>query len=441
MRRTLAPRAAGAARRARRSRSRAGCTGAATLAAVTFVVVRDRPAWPRWSSRTRRRSSRSADGEETVVAVTGTVTRQPAGARRRRGDRRRVRALTEPAATPPVELWRPTLDAGAADAARPRRGDLRHPAQRARVAARGGAACAASGRRWTRRASPRSTARSWSRRRPSPARTCSRSTTSAGRRTSPSRPQFYKQMLVGVFERVYEVGPVFRAEPHDTVRHLAEYVSLDVELGFIRRPPRRGGGAARRASPAWSRRCTSTPPRPSSCSGVDVPVVPDEIPVLHFREALEIAGAPADEPDLAPGARASHRRVGAGASTAATSSSSRATRRRSGRSTATPTRRTRTGRSSFDLIFRGVELVSGAQRLHRYDDYVAALAARGYPLEAYASYVDAFRYGVPPHGGFAIGLERWVSRLTGRPTSGRSRCSRATCTGSRRSGAGLGADA
>src|SRR5688572_960752 len=46
-------------------------------------------------------------------------------------------------------------------------------------------------------------------------------------------PQFYKQVLVGIFERVYEVGPVFRAEPHDTVRHLAEYVSLDVELGFI----------------------------------------------------------------------------------------------------------------------------------------------------------------------------------------------------------------
>ena len=54
---------------------------------------------------------------------------------------------------------------------------------------------------------------------------------------------------------------------------------------------------------------------------------------------------------------------------------------------------------SFDLIFRGVELVSGAQRLHRYDDYVAALAARGYDPEAYASYVDAFRFGVPPHGG------------------------------------------
>src|SRR5919202_1406079 len=47
-------------------------------------------------------------------------------------------------------------------------------------------------------------------------------------------PQFYKQIMVGVFERVFEVGPVFRAEPHDTPRHLNEYVSLDAELGFIR---------------------------------------------------------------------------------------------------------------------------------------------------------------------------------------------------------------
>src|SRR5262249_6123912 len=47
-------------------------------------------------------------------------------------------------------------------------------------------------------------------------------------------PQFYKQMMVGVFERVFEVGPVFRAEPHDTPRHLSEYVSLDLEMGFVR---------------------------------------------------------------------------------------------------------------------------------------------------------------------------------------------------------------
>jgi nondiscriminating aspartyl-tRNA synthetase len=146
--------------------------------------------------------------------------------------------------------------------------------------------------------------------------------------------------------------------------------------------------------------------------GADVPVVPETLPVLHFREALEIAGAPADEPDLNP---AHERAIGEwgrrehGSDLVVVEGYPTASRAFYSHPDPEEPHWSR----SFDLIFRGVELVSGAQRLHRYDDYVAALAARGYPLEAYASYVDAFRFGVPPHGGFAIGLERWVSRLTG----------------------------
>ena len=73
--------------------------------------------------------------------------------------------------------------------------------------------------------------------------------------------------------------------------------------------------------------------------------------------------------------------------------------------------------NSFDLIFRGLELVTGGQRLHRYTDYLAALDARGelgpegQVPDAYAGYLETFRHGMPPHGGFAIGLERWVARL------------------------------
>jgi nondiscriminating aspartyl-tRNA synthetase len=69
--------------------------------------------------------------------------------------------------------------------------------------------------------------------------------------------------------------------------------------------------------------------------------------------------------------------------------------------------------NSFDLLFRGLELITGGQRLHRYDDYLAALAARGQASDEYAAYLQAFKFGMPPHGGFAIGLERWVARLTG----------------------------
>ena len=74
----------------------------------------------------------------------------------------------------------------------------------------------------------------------------------------------------------------------------------------------------------------------------------------------------------------------------------------------------REGRSnSFDLLFRGLELVTGGQRLHRYADYLAALAQRGLDPEPLAGYLEAFKHGMPPHGGFALGLDRWIARVIG----------------------------
>ena len=68
--------------------------------------------------------------------------------------------------------------------------------------------------------------------------------------------------------------------------------------------------------------------------------------------------------------------------------------------------------NSFDLLFRGQELVTGGQRLHQRSDYLAAIRTRGEDPAAYADYLEAFAHGMPPHGGFAIGLERWTGRLT-----------------------------
>ena len=138
-----------------------------------------------------------------------------------------------------------------------------------------------------------------------------------------------------------------------------------------------------------------------------MPHVPEQLPTLHFREALEIAGAPADEPDLAP---AHERALGEWAKAEHGSDfvvvHGYPTAHRAFYSHPDP--EDPHWSRSFDLIFRGLELVSGAQRLHRYDDYVRTLEERGYPYAPYASYVEAFRRGIPPHGGFAIGLERWV---------------------------------
>jgi nondiscriminating aspartyl-tRNA synthetase len=69
--------------------------------------------------------------------------------------------------------------------------------------------------------------------------------------------------------------------------------------------------------------------------------------------------------------------------------------------------------NSFDLLFRGAELMTGGQRLHRYDDYVAAIEARGMSLEPLDGFLDAYRYGMPPHGGWGMGLERWTAGLIG----------------------------
>jgi nondiscriminating aspartyl-tRNA synthetase len=69
--------------------------------------------------------------------------------------------------------------------------------------------------------------------------------------------------------------------------------------------------------------------------------------------------------------------------------------------------------NGFDLLFNGVELVTGGQRLHRYGDYLAALEQRGLNPQPFQDYLTVFKHGMPPHGGFAIGLERFVAQLTG----------------------------
>jgi nondiscriminating aspartyl-tRNA synthetase len=105
-------------------------------------------------------------------------------------------------------------------------------------------------------------------------------------------PQFYKQTMVGVFERVYEVGPVFRAEPHDTVRHLAQYTSLDVELGFIR--DHHDVMAVLRDTLAGMLAAVA------QVSVIAVPEVPAEIPAIHFAGRAGAGGSARRRTDLAP---------------------------------------------------------------------------------------------------------------------------------------------
>jgi nondiscriminating aspartyl-tRNA synthetase len=229
-------------------------------------------------------------------------------------------------------------------------------------------------------------------------------------------PQFYKQLMVGVFERVYEVGPVFRAEPHDTIRHLAQYTSLDVELGYIT-DHRDVMTLLRDVLAAMVLAIADREPAAVRALELALPEVPAEIPAVHFADAVALIGAATGvdlsaEPDLAP---AHERWLGDWAWREYGSDFLFVTGypmvKRPFYTHPDPGRPECA--NGFDLIFRGMELVTGGQRLHRHEDYLAALAARGEPVGTYQSYIDGFRYGMPPHGGFAIGLERFLMRLTG----------------------------
>ncbi len=221
-------------------------------------------------------------------------------------------------------------------------------------------------------------------------------------------PQFFKQAMVGVFERVYETGPVFRAEPSDTARHLAQYTSLDAELGFI--TDHRDVMAVVREALAGMVAAVAERAAPAvDLLGVKLPAVPQQIPEIHFADAMAMLGA--DEPDLSP----SHEReLSAWALREFGSEFLFVTgypmAKRPFYTHAEPGRPRFS--NSFDLLFRGLELITGGQRLHKYEDYIAALAARGESTEAYEGYLAAFKHGMPPHGGFALGLERWTMRLT-----------------------------
>jgi len=381
------------------------------LASVSFLVVRDRSGLAQVVVREPEALAALASvPEETTVRVTGHVSLNPSAPGGAELVEPLIEALTEPAEAPPVELWRPTFGAGLPTLLDHAAVTLRHPRHRAAwaiaSASMRGFRSALGALEFTEIATPKLVG------------TATESganvfTVDYFGRTAylAQSPQLYKQMLVGVFERVFEVGPVFRAEPHDTVRHLAQYTSLDAELGFVR-DHRDVLAVLREAVAGMVEAVRADASDAVATLGIELPVVPEQIPVLHFSDALALVGADPDEPDLSP---AHERALGAwalaehGSDFLAVEGYPMAKRP----FYTHPQPGDERWRNSFDLLFRGLELTTGGQRLHRPSDYVAALARTGTDASVLAGYLDAFAHGMPPHGGFAIGLERWVARLTG----------------------------
>jgi nondiscriminating aspartyl-tRNA synthetase len=353
------------------------------LARVSFLVLRDRAGL---AQIVVSGSEPQTLGAETVLEIEGLAVaneQAPGGVEVHEPE---IRVLAEPAEAPPVELHRPEpreslptrLDTAAVA--------LRHPAvrERFRLTARAVAAFRSTldERGFVEIQTPKIVA----------------SATEGGANVFAvdyfgreaflaQSPQFYKQTMVGVFERVYEVGPVFRAEPHETARHLAEYVSLDAELGFIR-----------------DHRDVIDLVREVVFAMIEAVggAAPTEAPIVHFEDVRS-----GDEPDLSPD---DERRICAEHGELVFVEGFPTWKRPF--YTHPDPERPQWSRG-FDLLYRGLEIVTGGQRLHLYEDYKAALAERGLDEAPFASYLDAFRYGMPPHGGFALGLERFVAQAVG----------------------------
>ena len=226
-------------------------------------------------------------------------------------------------------------------------------------------------------------------------------------------PQFYKQMLVGSgFERVYEVGQVYRAEKHATSRHLNEYVSLDLEMGFIENEHDVMDLQNRLLVSMFSAvqaDCATE----LEILGVTLPKIP-EIPRIPLSEALELLGKEYGkkhaEEDLDPeGERLLSQYVRRHMSCEFVFVTDYPWEKR-------PMYTMPKGEGStcsFDLLFRGLEITTGGQRIHSYDLLAANMRKKGLNPQDFSSYLNNFAIGMPPHGGLAIGLERLTAQMIG----------------------------
>lgn len=228
-------------------------------------------------------------------------------------------------------------------------------------------------------------------------------------------PQFYKQTMVGVFERVFEVAPVFRAEKHATPRHLNEYTSLDFEMGFID-----GFTDVMEMETGFLqhmvRLLAAEYAEDLARLGAELPLV-ERIPAVRFDEAKRLAAEAygyriRDPYDLEPEEElhiSQYAKEQWGSDFVFVTHYPSKKRPFYAMDDPADPRYT----LSFDLLFRGMEVTTGGQRIHDYDQQVRKMLDRGMHPEEFASYLMIHRHGMPPHGGLGIGLERLTMKLCG----------------------------
>ena len=228
-------------------------------------------------------------------------------------------------------------------------------------------------------------------------------------------PQFYKQMMVGVFDRVFETGPVFRAEKHNTKRHLNEYTSLDFEMGYIDGFEDIMGmetGFLQYAMELLKKDYA----KELQILKIELPKV-DQIPAVRFDKAKELVAEKYNRKirnpyDLEPEEEALIGRYFKEEYDADfVFVTHYPSKKRPFYAMDDPADDKFT--LSFDLLFHGLEVTTGGQRIHDYYQLKAKSAARGMEEDGMEQYLDTFKHGMPPHGGLGIGLERLTMQLLG----------------------------
>jgi nondiscriminating aspartyl-tRNA synthetase len=229
-------------------------------------------------------------------------------------------------------------------------------------------------------------------------------------------PQLYKQMLMSSgFDRVFEIAPAFRAEPSDTVRHITEFTSLDAEISY----PEGAEGLRTTLEAVVAETLRYARERLGRAGNPIADAIPEAktpFPRIPFAQCEEWLGRPGAEQDLGTedekilGARVMKEMDAPFYFLIDFPTAVKAQTFYAQRQDDHPERT-----YYFDLDFRGVEIASGGLREHRLDRLTANLAAAGIDPSGFEGYLEAFRFGMPPHGGWGFGIDRFVWALAGVP--------------------------
>ena len=226
-------------------------------------------------------------------------------------------------------------------------------------------------------------------------------------------PQFYKEIMVGVFGKVFETGPVFRAEKHDTSRHVNEYTSLDIEMGFIEsfyEIIEIETAILRHIFKKVSSECS----KELNMYGIALPEI-KEIPSIKFSRAKEILReyAPEEasgEKDLKPiEEKLLFKYIKEKYNSDFVFVTHYPTEKRPFYTMDSSVNPLET--ESFDLLYKGLEITTGGQRIHNYEILLSKIQSLGMNPMEFESFTALHKYGIPPHGGFGMGLERLTARI------------------------------